>query len=262
MGCLARGLYFVEFVVQEIEVLRGFRPNPWIASQAKLTHDNAECDLRALQWRTLHFKQCYFREYILFFCFFFARHIPNHFAGLLCVSPCFFFFFKKPVAKTNRPFVTVFAKLVKWGLILRCTPQATSVHLFTALFKSASVYPASQTNPSAGFADSCLWQQWDTRSYQRGSLAVEGVSIKGICLAGARFGFRNYMEEMGTRHLVCLIRILYSGFVLSELICPLSPLRCRDVILTWAVSSFLNIICFVFWLHAVIDWVNILRRWL
>ena len=55
MGCLARGLYFVEFVVQVIEVLRGFRPNPWIASQAKLTDDDAKCDLRALQWQTLHF---------------------------------------------------------------------------------------------------------------------------------------------------------------------------------------------------------------
>lgn len=153
-------------------------------------------------------------------------------------------------------------------MMSRCTPQATAVHLFTACTSrtlqvlSASIYPASQTDPSAGIADSCLWQQWDTRSYQQGSLAVEGVSIKGICLAGAQLWFRNYMEETGTRFLVCLIRILYSGFALLELICPLSPWRCRDVIFTSAVRSFLNITCLVFWLHAVINGVNILCKWL
>lgn len=51
---------------------------------------------------------------------------------------------KKPVAKTDHRFGTMFGGWIKWGIISRCTCQATTVHLFSVstswTFRSVCIY--------------------------------------------------------------------------------------------------------------------------
>lgn len=99
---------------------------------------------------------------------------------------------QKPVAKTNHCFVTMFGKLVKWGMISRCTHLATTVHLFTVsnvtscTFQSVciclhlSIYPSSQSDkPLCSYCRQLpmttvrctisrevdLWRAWASRAY-------------------------------------------------------------------------------------------------
>lgn len=169
----------------------------------------------------------------------FLHQTPKLFAQFAMCRPCC----QKPVAKTNHCFVTMFGKLVKWGMISRCTHLATIVHLFTVsnvtsctfqsvcicLHLSASIYLSIQPVRQTPLQ---LLQTvaYDNREmhYQQGSWSVKGMSIKGICLVAALLCFREYVEELGTRGLLSPNTL--SGFaILSS--CFLMSLK--SFVLSW-----------------------------
>lgn len=161
MSCLSRTFFFELWLKKFKSFLAYVQSCRW---HARLADDTWLCSLWLKGFRVINLtlSQCYLQKSRLFVYI----KLSTIWLSLLGLSPSY----QKRVAKTDH-LVTMFGKLAKRGMISRCTLwHFCSLLVLPALFSLyLFLYPASQTNPSAGIADSSLWHQWHTLSYQQGS---------------------------------------------------------------------------------------------